>query len=132
MSHESARVRKSRQPLTPLSLLQTLKTTLPRRNGYKQPNCEELISEATHFGIATPQRLRKLLLKHRRALITDDRETLQARGYMHLIAEEFGESYVTEMKRKQRCFTWEGLMRNAFGLELGELYEAYARERDGI
>ncbi len=97
-----------------------------------QPNCEELISEAAHFGIGTPQRLRKLLLKHRRALIADDRETLQASGYLRLIAEEHGESYVTEMKRKQRCFTWEGLMRNALGLEFGELYEAYARERDGI
>jgi hypothetical protein len=96
------------------------------------PNCEELISEANHFGVGSPLRLRRLLLKHRRALIADDRETLLASGYMRIVAAEYGELHVADLRRKQRCFTWEGLVRNAFELEFGERYEAFSRKRDGL
>lgn len=132
MSHQSARRRKDRAPLTERSLLRTLRRALPRRNGYASPNCEELISEASHFGVGSPLRMRRLLLKHRRTLIADDRETLLASGYMRLVAEEYGESHVAELRCKQRCFTWEALVRNAFELEFGERYEAYTRKRDGL
>jgi hypothetical protein len=132
MSHQSARQRKDRAPLNERTLLQTLRRALPRRNGYMRPNCEELISEARHFGVDSPSRLRRLLLKHRRSLIADDRETLLASGYMRMIASDYGDSHVAELRRKQCCFAWEALVRNAYELEFGEQYEAFSRERDGL
>jgi len=132
MSHQSARRRKDEAPLTERSLLRTLRRALPRRNGYLPPNSGELIAEARQFDVGTPLRLRRLLLKHRRALIADDRETLLADGYMNLIAQEHGLSHVAELRRKQRCFTWEALVRTAFELEFGERYEVFSRKRDQL
>ena len=112
--------------------MQTIRRTLLRKNGYMYPNCGALITEANDFNIGTPKKLRKLLLKHRRVLIADDLESILSSGYMRLIAEEHGESYAAEIRRKQRCFTWEGQVRLALELEFGQRYEAYSFKRDGI
>jgi hypothetical protein len=131
MSHLSARQRKDRDPLTERSLLRTLRRALPRRNGYMKPNSNGLIEESRVFGIGTPSRLRRVLLKHRRALVADDRATLLDGAYMRIVAADYGEAHAAELRRKQCCFTWEALMRTAFELEFGERYDAYSRKRDG-
>jgi hypothetical protein len=73
-----------------------------------------------------------LLLKHRRTLIADDRECLGSLVLMNAWREDYGEAFVRDMRRRQYCFSWEGLTRNAFELEFGEAYDEYARNRDGL
>lgn len=132
MSHLSARQRKDRAPLTERSLVRALRRALPRRNGYMKPDSIGLIEEARAFGVGNPSRLRRVLLKHRRALVADDRAVILDDVYMQIVAADHGEAHVAQLRRKQRCFTWEALMRTAFELEFGERYEAYSRRRDGL
>lgn len=126
-----ARARRYRRELTEIGIARILSRTFPRRNGYIKPNTVELLREATEFGIATESQFRRLLLKHRRALVTDDREYLHSRPFLAAVAEDHGEGRVQDMKRRQYCFSWEGLTRNAFELEFGRAYEEYRRKRYG-
>jgi len=130
--HIGARQRKNRAALTESTLASILRTTLPRRNGYAPADCGALIQEARHFGVHTGGQFRRLLLKHRGALIADDRAALADGVYMRAIRADRGEDYVSTSIRKQRCFAWEALVRNAFELEFGEAYEAFARARDEL
>lgn len=125
-----ARARKYRRELTEIGIARILSRTFPRRNGYVKPNTVELLKEAIDFGITSESQFRRLLLKHRRALVTDDRGYLHSRPFLAAVAEDFGRPRVEDMKRRQYCFSWEGLTRNAFELEFGEAYEEYARKRD--
>ena len=128
----SARSRKDHAPLTEGAILSVLRATLPTRNGYMAPNTAELLCEARRFGFTSRRKFRQLLLRHRRQLIADDRGALAEAPYINHIRDEFGAAYVAEMLRKQRCFTWEGLVRIAFELEFGEEYEAFANKRDAL
>ncbi|HEY2533968.1 MAG TPA: hypothetical protein VGJ20_39610 [Xanthobacteraceae bacterium] len=74
---------------------------------------------------------RRILLKHRKALIADDRACSESRLLAFWI-EDLGEAQVREMRRRKVCFTWEGMTRNAFELEFGAAYEEYSRKRDGL
>jgi hypothetical protein len=132
MAQGGVRQRQDRASLTERGLLLVLRRTLSRRNGFIPPDCASLLIEARRFGVATPVRLRKLLLKHRRALVADDRSALRDKLYMATIEEDRGREYVLELRRKQRCFTWEAQMRTAFEMEFGEVYEEFARSRDGL
>jgi hypothetical protein len=128
----SARARKHRRRLTEAGIARILRRTLPRRNGYVTPNTAELLKEAIDFGITNELQFRRLLLKHRRALLVDDREYLHSRPFLAAAAEDYGDAHVQDMKRRQYCFSWEGLTRNAFELEFGQAYEDYAQKRDGL
>jgi hypothetical protein len=128
----SARVRKDCAPLTEGAILAVLRSTLPRRNGYVAPNTAELQSEARQFGVTTRRKFRHLLLRHRRRLLADDRAALSEAPYLNHIRADHGDAYVSEVQRKQRCFAWEGLVRNAFELEFGAEYEAFANKRDAL
>lgn len=91
-----------------------------------------LIAEAERFGVVTTKQFRRLLLRHRRALIEADRSALADVSYMNSLREDLGSRAVSEMQRRQRCFGWEALVRTAYELEFGEAYEKFARERDGL
>jgi hypothetical protein len=130
-TRHNARHRKYGRPLTESAITRILSRTLPKRNGYRAPNTAELLKEAGDFGICTELQFRRLLLKHRRTLIADDRECLGSRVLMNAWREDYGEACVRDMRRRQYCFSWEGLTRNAFELEFGEAYDKYARNRDG-
>jgi hypothetical protein len=128
----SARARKECALLTEGAVLAVLRETLQERNGYLAPNAAELLSEARQFGVTTRRKFRHLLLRHRRQLIADDREALSEAPYLNHIREDHGAAYVSEMQRKQRCFTWEALVRKALELEFGADYEAFANKRDTL
>jgi hypothetical protein len=113
-------------------MLAVLRTTLPKRNGFVAPNTAELLAEAQRFGINSRRKLRHLLLRHRRQLMADDRAALHEAPYIGHIQIDHGSAYVAEMRRKQRCFAWEALVRNAFELEFGEAYETFANKRDAL
>ena len=132
MPSVSARTRKDCAPLTEDGILSVLRTTLPKRNGYVAPNTAELLGEAQRFGITSRRKLRHLLLRHRRQLIADDRAALFDAPYISHIREDHGPAYVTEMRRRQRCFAWEALVRNAFEIEFGEAYESFSNKRDAL
>ena len=85
-----ARTNKYRRRLTEADLARILSRTLPRRNGYIAPNTAELLKELSRFGIANEQQFRRLLLKHRRNLIADDREHLYSRAFLAAVAEDYG------------------------------------------
>jgi hypothetical protein len=82
--------------------------------------------------VHTRGQFRRILLKHRRALVAEDRAALADEFYMQAIRADRGEDYVSTLIRKQRCFAWEALVRNAFELEFGEAYEVFARARDEL
>ena len=128
----SARARKDQAPLTEGGMLAVLRTTLPKRNGFAAPNTSELLEEARRFGITSRRKLRHLLLRHRRQLIADDRAALREAPYINHIRIDHGSAYVAEMRRKQRCFSWEALVRNAFELQFGEAYAKFANKRDAL
>jgi len=132
MTRRSARARKYRRPLTELGIARILSSTLPKRNGYRPPNTRALLKEVNDFGITTELQFRLLILKHRRELIADDRACLSSRTLLASWTDDYGAAHIGDMKRRQYCFSWEALVRNALELEFREAYEAYARKRDGL
>jgi hypothetical protein len=128
----NARERKMRSRLDPRSMTSCLRAVLPRRSGYRPVDCESLIAEAERFGIRTPRQFRKLLLRHRKALIEDDRSALLDSTYLRALREDMGRDAIADMLRRQRCFAWEALVRTAYEREFGEAYEDFARQRDQL
>jgi hypothetical protein len=55
------------------------------------------LKEATEFGITDELQFRRLLLKHRRALLSDEREYLHSRPFLAAVAEDFGQAHVQDM-----------------------------------
>lgn len=132
MTMRGARAKKRAMPLTAATMALVLETTLPRRNAYLPPNTTELLAEATRFGITTTQQFRRLMLKHRRELIADDRAASSDDGYVRGIADDYGEAKARDMRRRQYCLSQEAMTRTAFELEFGEAYDAFSRQRDGL
>ncbi len=109
-------------------MLKVIADVLPRANGYRAPDCGALLTEVRHFGVGTAGRFRRLLSRHRRALRVYDRSALKDRAYLRSVAEEHGDAELRTMLLKQRCFSWEALVRTAMELEFGSAYyEQYGR-----
>jgi hypothetical protein len=89
-TRHSARYRKYKRALTESAIPRILSRTLPKLNGCRTPNASELLKEARDFGISTELQFRRLLLKHRRTLIVDDRECLGSRALMNAWCEDYG------------------------------------------
>ena len=128
MSSCGARERVGRQPISERGLATVLRQTLPRRCNYTRVNYAELLGEAQHFGIKTFGQFRQLMLRHRRRAIAIDRKPFDALNE-RIQRRELGDAVYAEMIRKQIWFSWEGLTRLVFELELGERYAAFLRER---
>jgi len=127
----SARQRIADSPLSEQSLAATLRRVLPRRNNVGVIKFSELLEEAHHFNVSTNREFRRLMLRHRRAVIAGDREPLSPRDEK-IYRSEHGNQYVNERLRRQYWFTWEGLTRLAFEMEFGERYADYVRKRYGV
>ena len=128
----SARHRKNRGALTEAAIVAILSGTLPRKNGYVRINAASLLKEAVHFKVDTFLKYRRLILKHRLALLRADRGAVLDSTYLRLCTENYAEPTAREMRRRQFCFSWEALARTAFELEFGSRYDDFSRERDGI
>jgi len=90
-----ARERKAREPLSEVSVKRCLQTVLPARNGYLPVDCASLIAEAERFGVRTAKQFRRVLLRHRRALIAADHSALADGAYISLLSEDLGRSAVS-------------------------------------
>jgi hypothetical protein len=92
---------------------------------------EGLLNELRKFGIFTNGQFRKLMLKHRRALIVADREPLTPQ-MERIFREEWGDDLVADRLRRQYWYSWEALTRLALEFEFGERYRQFADHRDGL
>ncbi len=80
---------------------------------------EELLPELAKFGISKRGQLLRLLKKHRRALLADDRSPLNPAEVRHY-KEMFGEAHVKDSIRRQYWFAYPAFVRNAMESEFGE------------
>jgi hypothetical protein len=126
----NARQRLAVAPLTVPSMAGVLRRTMPRKNGMGAVDYAGLIEEAQIFGVLSNRQFRKLMLKHRRALLEADREPLSPQ-MENIYRNEWGDSLVTDRLRRQYWFGWEALTRLALELELGAKYRTFREQRDG-
>jgi hypothetical protein len=131
MGSSSARRRVMGQPLTEDGIRAELRRTLPRRNDFGVINYAELVAEARRFGVNTRAQFRRLLLRHRRALIDVDREPLDA-VHQRIYRSDLGDEQFLDLIRRQRWFSWEALTRFALEFEFGDDYRRFANERDKL
>ena len=127
----SARHRLARTLLSASSMARILRRTLPKRNNVGIINYAALLDEARLFGVLTNGHFRKLMLKHRRALIEADREPLTPQ-MERIFRNEDGDAHVADRLRRQYWFSWEALTRLALEFEFGEKYRIFADQRDGL
>jgi hypothetical protein len=130
-SSANARQRVAATPLTVSSMARILHRTMPKRNDVGIINYPELLAEARLFGVLTSGQFRKLMLKHRRALLEADREPLTAQ-MERMYRSELGDADVSDCLRRQYWFSWEALTRLALEYEFGERYRTFADQRDGL
>jgi hypothetical protein len=126
-----ARQRLAATRLTASSMARILRRTMPRRNNVGIINYTDLLEEARIFGVLTNGQFRKLMLKHRRALLEADREPLTPQ-MDRIYRKEWGDAGVTDRLRRQYWFGWEALARLALEFEFGEKYRTFAEQRDGL
>jgi hypothetical protein len=108
-----------------------LRRTMPKRNAVGTINYPDLLEEARIFGVITYGQFRRLMLKHRRALLEADREPLTPQ-MERIYRNEWGDADVTDRLRRQYWFSWEALTRLALEFEFGEKYRTFADQRDGL
>jgi hypothetical protein len=130
-SNSHARQRIAAAALTPSSMARSLRRTVPRRNCVGVIDYEGLLNELREFGIFTNSQFRKLMLKHRRALIEADREPLTPQ-MERIFREEWGDDLVADRLRRQYWYSWEALTRLALEFEFGEQYRQFADRRDNL
>lgn len=106
-----------------------LRATLPRRNNYAPVNYSDLLEEGRAFGVITRKQLRRLILKHRRSVISADRGPFDTRSAKAMRAE-LGDHAFNDFSRRQLFWTWEGLFRLAMECEYGERYVEYLQAQN--
>lgn len=119
MHRLSARVRVSKRPLSGVLIHTIMAGIFPRRNDYGNASFEELVPELARFGITTTGKFRRLMTKHRKALLRIDRDRLAPWEERHFV-QDFGESFVRDAVRRQYWFAYPALVRTAAELEFGE------------
>lgn len=127
----NARHRLAKTLLSASSMARILRGTMPKRNNVGIINYADLLDEARQFGVLTNGQFRKLMLKHRRALIEADREPLTPQ-MERIFRSEDGDARVADRLRRQYWFSWEALTRLALEFEFGEKYRTFADQRDGL
>ena len=124
MSYISARQAILKRQLTGALIHKHMSLLFPRRNDYGIASFDELVPELARFGITTVGHFQKLMKKHRRRLLTIDRDPLAPWEIRHM-SESFGESFVKDAVRRQYWFAYPGLVRTAAELEFGEEAAVY-------
>ncbi len=86
---------------------------------------EELLPELAKFGIFKRGQLQRLLKKHRRALLADDRSRLTP-AEERLYIEMFGAAHTKDAVRRQYWFAYPAFVRNALESEFGDAAAVWA------
>ncbi|MES2070268.1 MAG: hypothetical protein V4488_07970 [Pseudomonadota bacterium] len=119
--HAPARKIKGQQALSGKKIHDVMRKLYPKRNDYiSAPELfEELVPELKRFDIDTVGKFKRLMKTHRRALLEDDKSRLSEMEIRYY-CEWFGKKETLESLRKQRWFSYVGLVRNAAESEFGE------------
>jgi hypothetical protein len=102
---------------------------MPKRNNIGRIDYAGLLKETRLFGVVNNRQFRKLVLKHRRALLETDRERLTPQ-LERIYRKEWGDAVVEDPLRRQYWFSWEAFTRLALEFEFGEKYRSFAEQRD--
>jgi hypothetical protein len=119
MRHTPARKQIRDRPLTGVVIHSVMSKIFPKRNDYGDASFDELVPELSSVGILTAGSFRRLMLKHRLALLQVDRDRLapwEQRNY----SEMFGAAFVADAVRRQYWFAFPALVRTAMEMEFGE------------
>ena len=118
----SARQHRLAEPLSAGRMHMVMRCLFPRRSDYSNAPWNELLPELARFGIVTRGVFTRLMKRHRRALITIDRDPLSPREVAYF-KQEYGEEFVRDALRRQYWFALQALVRTAMELEFGEAAE---------
>ena len=118
MRRISARKRIHQRPLTAASIHAVLSKIFPRRNDHGNAPYDELVTELSAVGIGNVGDFRRLMIKHRIALLRVDRDRLSPWEQRHY-CEMFGEDFVKDAVRRQYWFAFPALVRIAMEMEFG-------------
>jgi hypothetical protein len=124
----SARRRVALTPLNVELVRSVARSVFPRKNDYVHDLTlfEELLPELEQFGIKTRGKLKRLLTKHRRALLKDDRSRWTAQEECDA-RESYSTEYVRDALRRQYRFSHLAFIRNALEAAFDD-YEAPTQE----
>lgn len=128
MRHVPARQRVALQPLTGELIHRLMSRLFARRNDYGTASFEELVPELARFGITTRGQFRRLMTRHRRALLRMDRRRLGP-DEICIYIDECGEDFLRDATRRQFFFAYPALVRNAAEMEFGEAAAVYEESR---
>ncbi|MFD1709998.1 hypothetical protein FVQ98_18720 [Ottowia sp. GY511] len=120
MPRISARQRLCLRPLSAELIHSVARRVFPKRNDYGvDPGLfEELVPDLDQLGVRTAGHLKRILTKHRRALLRDDRSRL-APWEERMFSEMFGAEFVRDAVRRQYWFALPAMIWNAMDSEFG-------------
>lgn len=119
MKRLSARSRVNQRQLSGELIHKTMGRIFPKKNDYGTASFDELVPELARFHITTLGQFRSLMTRHRRKLLSIDRDRLAPWEVRHF-SESFGESFVKDAIRRQYWFAYPALVRAAAELEFGQ------------
>ncbi|GAB3787884.1 hypothetical protein [Dyella agri] len=124
MSKNSARQILYAKPLTGQAIRRIMSRLFPKRNDYGEASLDELVPELAQLGIISLGQFKRLMTRHRRALLRLDRSRL-SKGELRNAIAEYGESFVTDALRRQYWFAYPALVRTAAEFQFGEVAVIY-------
>ncbi len=130
MKKPSARRLVLEESLTGSAIRKVSRGVFPKRNDYVSDPAlfEELLPELARFGVNNRGQLKRLLTRHRRALLADDRSRL-APHEERLYIEMYGAEHTKDAIRRQYWFGYPALVRNALESEFGDAAAVWADEK---
>ncbi|CAN7155480.1 hypothetical protein [Polaromonas sp. LjRoot131] len=115
----AARRRRNKQPLSGELIHRVTARLFPKRSDYGINSYEDIALELAKFGILNRGDFTRLMKRHRRELIRNDRNRL-APGEIKHFCEIFGEAFVKDALRRQYWFALPAMIRIAMELQFGE------------
>ena len=91
----------------------------PKKNDYGEASFDELAVELARFDVVSIGDFKRLMTRHRRALLRLDRSRLSVWERQNAM-EEYGAAFVTDAIRRQYWFAYPALVRTAAEFEFGE------------
>ena len=127
----SAKTRRRQRPLTAELIRSLLRKLFPKKNDHVHDLSafQELIPELARFEITDHGKFERLMKKHRRALLIDDKSRLSSIEQKYY-AEWFGIEETADAVRRQYWFALPGFVRNALESEFGEDARVSFEEQD--
>ncbi|MFO1253582.1 MAG: hypothetical protein U1E77_21150 [Inhella sp.] len=104
-----------------------MRRIFPKRNDFGGASFDELVPELAALGVQTRAQFKRLMTKHRRALLRIDRDRLKP-WEIRAFSEWRGAASVKDCLRRNYWFAYPALVRTAAELEFGERAEVRDEE----